>query len=364
MTRADLARRRGRLLKPGISRALAMALRIRCVSRARAPARVGTVERRGQRGALEARSPSLSISRMMPSRRPPLPICSGCPRSWENCSSSATSSQHLDPARVELEPLRDVGGRVAREHADPPRQRLVLEDGADAAAATRSRCRRRRPPGRDVELDAGEEVIDPLAEAADLDRAGRVAADQLLGEDAGADREGMDLADAVGDRPERSTSEEPPPTSTTAISPSTGCPSAFVAPRKESRPSSWSVRTSTGTPGRRGRSAAAIASLLAASRIAAVATMRIAPHRAPGRAGPGFDDVGDLGELLSEIAPSPSSMSLPIRVYARCSITLRWPSSGSATRTRVVLDPADQLRAAGGAGYRDGRSAAGPTPGA
>ena len=73
----------------------------------------------------------------------------------------------------------------------------------------------------------------------------------------------------------RMISEEPPPTSTTPISPSTGWPSVFVAPMNASRPSSSSPRTSTGTPATRPISAAASAAFLD-SRMAAVATTRIA----------------------------------------------------------------------------------------
>src|SRR5215213_9701516 len=54
-----------------------------------------------------------------------------------------------------------------------------------------------------IELDALEEVLDPLSQLADLDRAGRIALDQLLGEHAGADRIGVNLADSVGNRPDR-----------------------------------------------------------------------------------------------------------------------------------------------------------------
>ena len=72
----------------------------------------------------------------------------------------------------------------------------------------------------------------------------------------------------------RITSVEPPPTSTTPTFPSTGWPSVFVAPMKESRPSSSSLRMSTGTP-----EASAIFFATSfpfdASRTAAVATERI-----------------------------------------------------------------------------------------
>ncbi len=70
-------------------------------------------------------------------------------------------------------------------------------------------------------------------------------------------------------------SEEPPPTSTTPISPSTGCPRVLVAPMNASRPSSSSERTSTPIPAASAIRCAA-ASAFFDSRIAAVATIRIA----------------------------------------------------------------------------------------
>ena len=70
------------------------------------------------------------------------------------------------------------------------------------------------------------------------------------------------------------TSEEPPPTSTTATVPSTGWPSDLVAPMKASRPSSSSLRTSTSTPAASSISSTTLSRFLA-SRIAAVATALI-----------------------------------------------------------------------------------------
>ncbi len=69
----------------------------------------------------------------------------------------------------------------------------------------------------------------------------------------------------------RITSVEPPPTSTTPILPLTGCPSVLVAPMKERRPSSFSLRTSTSTP-ETSEIAWITSSRLRASRMAAVAT--------------------------------------------------------------------------------------------
>ena len=92
-------------------------------------------------------------------------------------------------------------------------------------------------------------------------------------------------------------SEEPPPTSTTPISPSTGWPRVLVAPTKASRPSSSSLRTSTGIPATREISATT-ASRLVASRIAAVATTDRLGAQLLREADLGGDHLGDLGDLL------------------------------------------------------------------
>ena len=68
---------------------------------------------------------------------------------------------------------------------------------------------------------------------------------------------------------------EPPPTSTTAIRPSSGCPSVRVAPRKARRASSSPSSTHTSTPPWRSISAQN-SSRFAALRMTAVATVRIA----------------------------------------------------------------------------------------
>ena len=96
----------------------------------------------------------------------------------------------------------------------------------------------------------------------------------------------------------RITSVEPPPTSTTPTVPSTGWPRVLVAPMKERRPSSSSLRTSTSTP------AASPISLAACSPLARLA------HRGGGdradrlgaelarQADLGGDDLGDLLDLV------------------------------------------------------------------
>ena len=50
-----------------------------------------------------------------------------------------------------------------------------------------------------VDLDPGEEVVDAVADLADLRRRGRVGGDQLVGQHAGADTPGADLPHAAGD---------------------------------------------------------------------------------------------------------------------------------------------------------------------
>ena len=50
-----------------------------------------------------------------------------------------------------------------------------------------------------LDLDPLEDVVDAVADLADLGRRGRVGGDQLVGEDAGADLPGADLLDPAGD---------------------------------------------------------------------------------------------------------------------------------------------------------------------
>jgi hypothetical protein len=111
----------------------------------------------------------------------------------------------------------------------------------------------------------------------------------------------------------RITSVEPPPMSTTPISPSTGCPSPLVAPMKERRPSSSSGRISIGTPAV-AATASAASSPLRASRTAAVATARIssAPNSRANRTW--VATTSPTSSIFSaEIRPLPST-ALPIRV--------------------------------------------------
>ncbi len=134
-------------------------------------------------------------------------------------------------------------------------------------------------------------------------------------------------------------SDEPPPTSTTAISPSTGCPSAFVAPMKAKRPSSSSLRTSTSTPASRSISATTLSRFLA-SRIAAVATVLIASAPSSSASRRWVATASAISATFSAVILPLRRDALSMRVYARCSITVRsWPPSGSATSSRVVFEP-------------------------
>ncbi len=112
----------------------------------------------------------------------------------------------------------------------------------------------------------------------------------------------------------RITSEDPPPTSTTAISPSTGWPSAFVAPRKASRPSSSSLSTSTSKPA---ASSIAAATFLrfGASLMAAVATIRICSAPSSSARRTCVATTSQTSSILSAvIAPSFLRSPLLIRV--------------------------------------------------
>ena len=101
-----------------------------------------------------------------------------------------------------------------------------------ARAADRDRL------GGVLDLDPVEDVVDAVADLADLGRRGRIGGDQLVGEDAGADLPGADLA-----RPRRGPCRGSPRSSRRRrrrrrSCPSTGWPSVLVAPMKESLPSS------------------------------------------------------------------------------------------------------------------------------
>ena len=111
----------------------------------------------------------------------------------------------------------------------------------------------------------------------------------------------------------RITSVEPPPMSTTPISPSAGCPRPLVAPMKESRPSSSSGSTSIGTPAA-AATASATSSQLRASRTAAVATARISSAPSSRASRTWVPTTSPTSSIFSgRIRPLPST-ALPIRV--------------------------------------------------
>ena len=132
---------------------------------------------------------------------------------------------------------------------------------------------------------------------------------------------------------------EPPPTSTTAIRPSSGCPSVRVAPRKARRASSSPSSTHTSTPPWRSISAQN-SSRFAALRMTAVATVRIAAAPAwRASATCSATTVAVSAIRVAGIVP-PAVNPRPSRVKARrCSTSVRTPSCASATSTRVVFVP-------------------------
>ena len=86
------------------------------------------------------------------------------------------------PPGIELEALGDVVDRVAGEHPDRPLERLVLEHRADER-----RSEVALPPTATAWAGCSnstsvEEVVDAVADPADLGRRGRVVGEQLVGE--------------------------------------------------------------------------------------------------------------------------------------------------------------------------------------
>ena len=135
-------------------------------------------------------------------------------------------------------------------------------------------------------------------------------------------------------------SVEPPPTSITAIVPSTGVVSVRVAPTKASRASSSPESTVIGMPARglHGRGELVLAVGGAADRGGGDGHDLLGADlaRDPRLGG---HDLRGLGDLLGGIAP-PFARLLPIRVKARWVTSSRSrPPSTSATSSRVVLLP-------------------------
>ena len=137
---------------------------------------------------------------MTPSRSPPLPICSGWPSSSETFSSSSTPV-----VRMRTRSGSSSKRRATSAAGSPQRTRiaalqgLVLEHRADQPAQRGGAAADRDGLGRVLDLDPLEDVVDAVADLADLRRRGRVGGDQLVGEDAGADPPGAHLLGAAGD---------------------------------------------------------------------------------------------------------------------------------------------------------------------
>jgi hypothetical protein len=112
------------------------------------------------------------------------------------------SRENVDAARVELELLRDGVHRVTGEHPNSPLERLVLEHRADQRPQGRGTAADGDRLIRMLDLDALEEIVDVIAQPADLGGGRRVVGEELVGDRPRANLEGLHLANAVGDRPE------------------------------------------------------------------------------------------------------------------------------------------------------------------
>ena len=159
------------------------------------------------------------------------------------------------------------------QDADTALEGLVLENRADRAAHRRGAAADGNGLLGLAGLDAFEAVGDLVAEPADLRRPGRIALQELLGERAGADRKGMDLAHALGEGAEDRLRRAAADVDDRDLAVDRMA-ERLVAPRKASLPSSCSLRTSTGKPA---ASSIAAATFFRSgdSRTAAVATIRI-----------------------------------------------------------------------------------------
>ena len=251
---------------------------------------------------------------MTPSRRPPLPIWSGWPSSSETFSSRRTPVVRMRTrSRVELEAPGDVGGGLAGQDPDPALERLVLEHRADqspqrgGAAADRDglrRAARSRPPRRSPRSGRGSCGSRPP-------RAGRRRSARRRAPRSRPAR-------SAPPRPRRGPSRGRPRSSRRRRRRRRSCrrpgwPSVFVAPMKARRPSSSSLRISTGTP-EASAIVAATASPLPASRTAAVATARIVSAPSSRARRTWVATTSTTSSIFSgTIAPS-SSIALLIRV--------------------------------------------------
>ena len=136
---------------------------------------------------------------MTPSRRPPLPICRGWPSSSETFSRRRTPVVRMRTRCGSSSKRRATSAAGSPQRTRMPRSRVSYS----STAPTRRRSEVALPPTATawagmVDLDPLEDVVDAVADLADLGRRGRVGGDQLVGEDAGADAPGAHRLDAAG----------------------------------------------------------------------------------------------------------------------------------------------------------------------
>ena len=209
---------------------------------------------------------------MTPSRRPPLPIWSGWPRRSEIFSKRRTPWSGSGPVRIELEAPGDLCRRIAAGPGSPSREsrtRALRHESSERRGAAADRNGLRGV----LDLDALEDIVDAVANLADLSRGWWILGDQLVGEHTRPDPPRANLLHPVGHG-----ADDHLGGATAYVhhadSAVDGMPSPLVAPMKERRPSSSSLRTSTETPAISATLRAA-SSPFDASRIAAVATARM-----------------------------------------------------------------------------------------
>ena len=214
-----------------------------------------------------------------PSRRPPRPICSGRPSAGPRRQREQPGGHQPHPLGVEVEAGGDVGSRTAGEHAQRAREALARRARRRPAGAATPRCRRPRPPRRPAaERSPASTLAACSRTVVELGRRRRVAAQVGVGEEAGAERERRRPLDAAVERPDGDlgrTAADVDHRDAAAAAAVRACAS------RPGRPAAPPPRRRARTPRRRRARAsrAQNSSRLAARRITAVATARIA--RAP-----------------------------------------------------------------------------------
>ena len=175
MTRAAARANGASQSRSVISRARATASRLR---QRPEPGRSG----REPGGGVPLASPFRS-SRMTPSRRPPLPICSGCPSSSETFSSRRTPV-----ARIRTRSGSSSKRRATSAAGSPTRTLIPRSSVSYSSTAPTSRRSEVALPPTATACDGcsiatpSKFVVDPLADPADLGRRRGVGGDQLVGE--------------------------------------------------------------------------------------------------------------------------------------------------------------------------------------